>query len=62
MVELGWITKPRAPALYREGEMVIAAATTGAAPFDDRWTGWRPDPAWSVPTLPDDWALVPSYG
>lgn len=62
MVELGWITEARARALYREGETVIEVATKGAPPFDDRWTGWRPDPTWAVPTLPDDWALVPSYG
>ena len=61
MVELGWITDARARAVYREGETVIEAATKGAAPFDDRWIGWRPDPTWSAPMLPDDWALVPSY-
>ena len=24
-------------------------------PFDHPWHDWRPDPAWTIPTLPDDW-------
>ncbi|MEU4097756.1 DUF402 domain-containing protein [Streptomyces sp. NPDC026673] len=24
-------------------------------PFRDGWEHWRPDPAWPVPALPDDW-------
>jgi hypothetical protein len=58
MVELGWIGEDRARALYKEGEAVIAVAKTGAPPFDDRWTLWRPDPAWLAPMLPEDWAAV----
>jgi predicted RNA-binding protein associated with RNAse of E/G family len=27
-------------------------------PFDQRWLDWRPDPAWSVPPLPADWARL----
>jgi hypothetical protein len=60
MVELGWIGEDRARALYKEGEAVIAVAKTGAPPFDDRWTLWRPDPAWLAPMLPEDWAAVGS--
>ena len=61
MVELGWISEGRARGLYKEGEAVIEAAKRGAPPFDDRWTGWRADPAWPIPTLPDDWSVVPGY-
>jgi hypothetical protein len=60
MVEMGWIAASRARALYEEGEAVIEAARRGAAPFDDRWVNWRPDPTWPTPSLPDDWAVVPS--
>jgi hypothetical protein len=60
MVELGWIGEDRARALYEEGEAVIEAARKGAPPFDDRWTEWTPEPTWPRPTLPDDWAIVPS--
>ncbi|MGA0603531.1 hypothetical protein ACO2Q3_22680 [Caulobacter sp. KR2-114] len=56
MVELGWIGEGRARTLYDEGRAVVDAAVRGAAPFDNRWTTWRADPAW-----PDDWALVPAY-
>ncbi len=24
-------------------------------PFREHWQDWRPDPAWPVPTLPEDW-------
>ena len=27
-------------------------------PFDREWAGWRPDPAWPVPTLPVGWDRV----
>ncbi|WP_069815827.1 cytidylyl-2-hydroxypropylphosphonate hydrolase [Streptomyces sp. TP-A0874] len=30
-----------------------------AAPFDGGWDRWRPDPAWSVPALRDDWDRAP---
>ena len=61
MIELGWIGEGRARELYREGEAVIETARKAAPPFDDRWTGWRADPTWPVPTLPDNWAAVPRH-
>jgi predicted RNA-binding protein associated with RNAse of E/G family len=27
-------------------------------PFDRDWFGWRPDPAWRTPTLPEGWDRV----
>jgi hypothetical protein len=62
MVELGWISAERARALYKEGEVVIEAASKGASPFDDSWTLWKPDPSWPVPALPEDWADFPRHG
>jgi len=61
-IELGWITEGRSRALYREGETVIEAAQNCRPPFDDRWTTWEADPTWPMPTLPGDWAFVPSFG
>jgi hypothetical protein len=61
MVELGWRTQAQALAIRREGEAVIEALTRGASPFSDPWPTWRPDPSWSVPELPADWARVPAY-
>jgi hypothetical protein len=28
------------------------------APFNEAWPDWRPDPAWAMPTLPEDWATI----
>lgn len=25
------------------------------APFSGGWEDWRPDPAWTIPALPEDW-------
>jgi Protein of unknown function (DUF402) len=33
-----------------EGESVLARA-----PWPTGWEEWRPDPAWELPELPDDW-------
>ena len=27
-------------------------------PLDDAWLAWRPDPAWTVPGLPEKWQVV----
>jgi predicted RNA-binding protein associated with RNAse of E/G family len=27
-------------------------------PFDGSWLDWAPDPAWSPPTLPEDWDKI----
>jgi hypothetical protein len=33
----------------------MAMAAAGEPPFDGRWTGYRPDPAWTPVPLPADW-------
>ncbi|GAA3086486.1 hypothetical protein GCM10020254_33650 [Streptomyces goshikiensis] len=33
----------------------------GGPPFRDRWQDWRPDPAWGVPVLPEDWDRTPAH-
>jgi hypothetical protein len=38
-----------------EGLRVAAKAERNEAPFDEPWPDWRPDPAWSLPQLPDGW-------
>lgn len=48
-------TEDEVPAIRAEGERLLALAATGAAPFDGRWTDFRPDPSWDVPELPDSW-------
>ncbi|NUR91642.1 MAG: DUF402 domain-containing protein [Nonomuraea sp.] len=34
------------------GEHVLALARRGAFPFDGRWCDFRPDPDWTIPSLP----------
>lgn len=49
-VELGFYTEAEARAFRAEGEAVLAEW-----PFPTGWEEWRPDPAWPMPELPDDW-------
>ena len=55
---LGLISKERARELRAEGERVIEMMERRSPPFDGSWDGWRPDPAWPVPELPDGWDIV----
>jgi len=41
------------------GERAVEHVLLREPPFDEDWSGWRPDPAWAEPTLPADWDLVP---
>ncbi len=47
----------QARTIRADGEHLMALARAGAPPFDGRRTVFRPDPAWSVPTFPEDWDL-----
>lgn len=49
-VQSGLFTAGEAAAFRAEGERVVAEW-----PFPTGWEDWRPDPAWSVPTVPEDW-------
>ena len=55
-VEAGWFSPADSDAIHAEAHRLAAMATAGAPPFDDRWRGFRPDPDWPVPILPDSWA------
>jgi Protein of unknown function (DUF402) len=61
-VRVGWRTQAQADAIRREGERVIEALERGDAPFSEPWPDWRPDPAWTPPSLPEDWARFPEVG
>ena len=56
----GWITPQRAASIRRDAQTAIARIEARAAPFNEPWPQWRPDPAWQLPELPDDWATVPA--
>jgi hypothetical protein len=46
-------TAEQAAEIRAEGERVARDAETGLFPFDGTWCGFRPDPAWPAPSLPD---------
>lgn len=55
---MGRFTAEEASEIRAEGERVRAAMLRKDPPFDGSWLDWRPDPAWRVPTLPDDVAAM----
>lgn len=54
-LEVGRLTPAEAAAIRAEAERVIERIERRRSPFCDGWEQWAPDPAWSVPELPDDW-------
>ncbi|HEU0164301.1 MAG TPA: hypothetical protein VFQ54_04600 [Thermomicrobiales bacterium] len=38
-----------------EVQRMIPAIESRAWPFDGSFENWRPDPAWPVPVMPDNW-------
>ena len=55
----GWITPGGAAKVREDARHAIARIEKRQAPFDEDWPAWRPDPAWPIPAMPDDWATVP---
>ncbi|MGW2932435.1 cytidylyl-2-hydroxypropylphosphonate hydrolase [Streptomyces sp. NPDC001156] len=56
------LMNPRLAERVREaGLSAVEAIRTWQAPFSDGWQHWRPDPSWSVPSLPEDWDRTPAY-
>ena len=53
-VEQGRGTAEQAEAIRHNGRHARASFAAGDWPFDESWTRWRPDPAWTNPTLRDD--------
>ncbi|MCX4456545.1 DUF402 domain-containing protein [Streptomyces sp. NBC_01340] len=43
------------------GHCAVEVIRAWGAPFSDGWQHWRPDPAWPVPSLPDDWDRTPAH-
>ena len=60
MPALGWISEDEAAEVRREGWRVVERIERRDPPFDGEWLNWRPDPAWTIPTLPEDWASAPA--
>jgi hypothetical protein len=54
-IEIGRFTPDEAAAIRAEGERVIRRIEARAWPFDAGYEHWRLDPAWPIPSMPDDW-------
>jgi predicted RNA-binding protein associated with RNAse of E/G family len=61
-VRMGIFTAEEAAGFRAEGERAARRVLDREPPFDADWSGWRPDPSWPIPVLPDGWDRVGSAG
>jgi len=59
-VRRGSIPADVATQIKEAREEVLTLLTTGSPLFDHKWLDWRPDPRWSIPSLPDNWRVIAS--
>lgn len=58
VIERGLLDPGQGRGLRNEAEGAVRRIVEHEPPFDRDWYGWRPDPAWPPPTLPDGWDRV----
>ena len=58
IIELGLLDPEEETLLRTEAQDAVRRIAEHEVPFDRDWFGWRPDPAWPTPTLPDGWNRV----
>ena len=56
MIARGLVQEATAHGLQAEANQVIERLERDQPPFSESWHLWRPDPAWTHPVLPEDWA------
>jgi uncharacterized protein len=56
--ERGFFAPGVAERVERAAQRAVRAIDQWQAPFCDGWERWRPDPAWPVPELPQDWHVL----
>ncbi|MEU5690364.1 DUF402 domain-containing protein [Actinosynnema sp. NPDC020468] len=54
----GKYTAEQGEAIRRQGAEIEAMLTAGTQWWDPSWADWTPDPSWSAPALPRDWAAA----
>jgi hypothetical protein len=54
----GIVTGEEAAAVRAEGERVAGLIESWQPPFSEGWENFRPDPAWTIPVLPEGWDVV----
>jgi hypothetical protein len=57
-VEVGRFDAQEAVEIRAEGERVFAAMQRRDWPYDGSWLDWKPDPAWTVPELAEEWTAL----
>ena len=58
VIERGLLDRKEERRLRAEAEDAVRRIAVREPPFDRDWFGWRPDPAWPPPTLPEGWDRV----
>jgi uncharacterized protein len=58
VIERGLLDPGQGRGLRNDAEGAVRRIVEHEPPFDRDWYGWRPDPAWPPPTLPDGWDRV----
>ncbi|MFC5718900.1 DUF402 domain-containing protein [Streptomyces gamaensis] len=58
----GLVSAGLAERVRAAGREAVALIESWSAPFAAGWEDFRPDPAWPVPTLPEDWDRAPDSG
>lgn len=57
----GLIGAAQARRVREAGSAAVEVIKEWGSPFRDGWEDWRPDPAWTVPALPEDWDRTPAH-
>ncbi|MCJ1677886.1 DUF402 domain-containing protein [Streptomyces sp. APSN-46.1] len=58
---LGLMDREQAARVREAGRAAVDLIRAWGPPFSDGWQDWRPDPAWQVPVLPEDWDRTPAH-
>ncbi|MER7764914.1 DUF402 domain-containing protein [Streptomyces sp. NPDC097619] len=57
----GLLDAARAERVRQAGVAAVELIERWGEPFSAGWQDWRPDPAWGVPVLPEDWDRTPAH-
>ncbi|MFI6942017.1 DUF402 domain-containing protein [Streptomyces sp. NPDC050418] len=57
---VGLMDSGQARGVRAAGRAALDVVREWGPPFSDGWPGWRPDPAWRRPVLPEDWDRTPA--
>ena len=58
MIRKGFFGEQEVRLIRKEAHRMADVVANNGSPFCDGWEGWRPDPHWMQPTLPDGWDRI----